>query len=479
MTDLWQLTLADAARRLRARELSPVELTEATLARAVAVDEHIGAFEALTADDALEAARRAEAEIGRGEWRGPLHGVPVTVKDIFDVAGLPTTASSRVPSGQAARADAAAVDLLRRAGAIIIGKTRTHEFAFGFTTPGTRNPWDEERIAGGSSGGAAAAVVAGAGALGLGSDTAGSIRNPAAQCGAVGLKPTFGAISRTGMIPLSRSLDHAGVIGRTVVDVAHAFAALAGYDERDPASVPVRPLDLGAALDLGVDGVRIGVPVDHLGGRIAADVAAAADDAVRILRSLGTDVRPVELPLAEHALAIGFGIILPEAAELHASDLRRYADRYTDETRMLLEAGSLIGAVDYIRATRARALLKSAWQQMFVDSDIDVIVTPTVPVTAAATSQSGYTWPDGTHEDLVAPVARATLPANLTGLPALSVPHGPDTHLPIGIQITGRPFDEATVLRVGHALQEAAGLRRPPAVLPERSHSAVRAPETR
>ena len=444
-------SIAKAAYKIKTGKLSPVELTQAYLARAKESQPKFNAFVLITADSALREAKTAEREIFEGRYRGPLHGIPVAVKDLCDMKGLPTTASSKVRRGHRARADSAVVERLRAAGAIIIGKTHTHEFALGAITPTTRNPWGKNRIPGGSSGGSGAAVAAGVCLGAIGTDTSGSIRIPASVCGTVGLKPTFGRISRFGITPESWSFDHAGPMTRHVHDAAIMLNALAGHDPRDPGSADVYAPDFLKGINRGAKGLRLGVPTNLFFDGIDSDVEAAVRQAFEHLRRQGAKLVQVSLPLSEHYRSVTDGICLPETAAYHQDMLRRRANSYTGESRTWLEAGEYVLATDYIRALRVRQLIKDAWREMF--RHIDALIAPTLPATAAKVGQGRFRWPDGTKESLVDAYVRTSCPASVTGLPAISVPCGFVDGLPVGLQIIGRPFDEALVLRVAQAYE--------------------------
>ncbi|MDV6296694.1 amidase (plasmid) [Rhodococcus pyridinivorans] len=449
---LHELTLAQVAAKIENKELSPVELLDVILARVAEIEPKISAFVTITADSARKAARLAADEIAGGHYRGPLHGVPIGLKDLFEVAGVPNTASSRVRADYIPSSDGAAVEKLTAGGAVMIGKTHTHEFAYGAITPTTRNPWDPTRTPGGSSGGTAAALAAGLIFAGMGTDTGGSIRIPAAVCGTVGLKPTYGRVSRRGVTSLSWSLDHAGPLARTVEDAAIMLNQIAGYDRADPATVDVPVPDYAAALTGDVRGLRIGVPTNFYTDNVHPEVAAAADAAVAQLAHLGAVVREVKIPMAEVIVPTEWSLLVPEASAYHQQMLRERADHYTDETRTFLEAGELVPATDYIKALRVRTLIQAAFRELF--QDIDVLIAPTVSSPALPLDDLEVTWPDGTSEGGTITYVRLSAPGNVTGLPALSVPSGfTEQGLPTGIQIIGRPFDEETVLNVGHAYE--------------------------
>lgn len=449
----FELSLAEAARAVRARELSPVELTESVLARIGAVDGRLRAYVTVAADAALAAAVRAEREISETGPRGPLHGIPMGLKDLIDAAGLPTTASSHVRAGHIADHDSQVAARLKTAGAVLLGKTHTHEFAYGLTTPQTSNAWDPSRVAGGSSGGSAVAVAAGEATFALGTDTGGSIRVPAALNGVVGLKPTYGLVSRAGVTPLSWSLDHVGPLTRSARDAALVLGATAGYDPRDPASVSRPPMDFTGGGDL--KGLRVGIPRNHYFDRVSPEVEEAVRRAIERLAELGAKLVDVEIPMARYIQATQWGLMVPEASAYHERSLRAAPDLYTPDVRILLEAGELTSAGDYLRAQRARTMMRDAWARMF--DGIDVLAAPTVPMTAAKSGQDTVEWADGTVEAVSDSYVRLSAPANITGVPALTLPVGHDhAGLPIGMQLMARPFRDATVLRVGRVYEEAA-----------------------
>jgi aspartyl-tRNA(Asn)/glutamyl-tRNA(Gln) amidotransferase subunit A len=429
---------SDVAASLRSGEVTPVDLVQAALDRADEVA-HLGVFERLDAEGALAQAERALQELTDGRDRGPLHGVPIAVKDVLAVAGLPRTGSSRALGTEPVVADSAAVAALRRAGAVVLGTTRTHELAFGFTTPGTRNPHDPARIPGGSSGGSAAAVAAGICRVALGTDTAGSVRNPASLCGVVGLKPTYGLADRGGMLPLSWSMDHVGILAASTAEARAVLAALAPDEGPGPASG-------------GQPGpLRIGVPAPR--GRIDEGVLDVTVQAMARLERSGATLVEVEFPWAEHALAAGFAIILTEAAARHGHLVRERREQLTDEVAMLLAAGQLLPAVTYAQAQRVRNLIATGWRDTFERHRLDLVAAPTLPITAPLVGAETVTWSDGAVEPLVPVVAGATIAQDLTGLPAISVPCGAVGGLPVGLTLTGRPFADRAVLDAAELLE--------------------------
>ncbi|SER34929.1 aspartyl-tRNA(Asn)/glutamyl-tRNA(Gln) amidotransferase subunit A [Lentzea xinjiangensis] len=434
-----ELTLAAASRAVASRELSPVELLDSALARLEEVEPRLNAYVAVTADRARAAARRAEREIAAGELRGPLHGMPMGLKDMIDVAGLPTSGSSRVRAGHRADADSAVAARLADAGAVLVGKTHTHEFAYGLITPQTANAHDAGRIAGGSSGGSAVAVAAGTAAFALGTDTGGSIRVPAALNGVVGLKPTYDLVPRDGVVALSWSLDHVGPLARTVEDVALVLPALTGGN---PATV-----------DGELTGLRVGVPCNYYFDHVDPEVETVVRQAIERVESLGAVLVEVELPMTRYVQAIQWGLMIPEATASHERTLRTTPELYAADVRVLLEAGELLPAGDYLRARRARTLLRREWLRVL--EEVDVLAAPAVPMTAVPVGQETVTWLDGVTESVSDAYVRLSAPANITGVPALTVPVGADrAGLPIGLQLLGRPLAESLLLRVGHACEQ-------------------------
>ncbi|MFF7312180.1 amidase family protein [Streptomyces sp. NPDC008137] len=454
----YELTLGAAADLIRARRLSPVELADSVLERVEEMEPRLGAYVTVTAERARRAALEAEQDIAAGRYRGPLHGVPMGLKDLIDAAGLATSASSRVRAGHRARTDSTVAARLSAAGAVLVGKTHTHEFAYGLTTPQTGNAWALDRVAGGSSGGSAVAVAAGTATFALGTDTGGSIRVPAALNGVVGLKPTYGLVPRHGVTPLSWSLDHVGPITRTVEDAGLVLDALAGHDPRDPASLATPPADHRPTEGTDLTGLRIGVPRTWYFDHVDAEVEAAVRNAIDRLRDLGARLVDVEIPMTRYIQATQWGLMVPEATAYHESTLRTVPELYQADVRILLEAGELMPAGDYLRAQRSRTLMRREWASML--RDVDLIAAPTLPATAVRAGQETITWADGTVEGVSDAFVRLSAPANITGVPSLSVPVGHDTEgLPIGMQLLGRPLGERLLLRVGHAYEQTRPAR--------------------
>ncbi|PHM52274.1 amidase [Xenorhabdus sp. KK7.4] len=454
MIDLKNLTISQASQAIAAQTLSPVELVDAALANIKIAEPEINAFVSVWVEEAREQAKQAEREISQGKYRGPLHGIPLALKDLFDVTGKPTTASSKVRAGHIAQSNSAVTDALHRAGAILLGKTHTHEFAFGVITPQTRNPLDTRRIVGGSSGGSAAAVAYGGVLAAMGTDTGGSIRIPAALCGIVGFKPTYGLVSCYGVTPLAWSLDHAGPMTRTVEDAGLVLQALTGFDERDPASRQVPDTNYADFSKQEIKGLRIGIPQNYYFDQVAESVIAAVKQTAERLKQQGAEVTTVNIPLTDYLMPTQWGITVAEAASIHSRTLRKSASLYGDDVRTFFETGQLLPAGDYLKAQRARRMICQQWNALF--NDIDILLTPTVPETAALVGQESFIWSDNSEENVTNAYLRLCIPANITGLPALTLPVAKDKQgLPIGIQVIGRAMDDATVLRVGHAIEMA------------------------
>jgi aspartyl-tRNA(Asn)/glutamyl-tRNA(Gln) amidotransferase subunit A len=449
MNDVDDLT--SLAARIADGDVSPADVMDSLLARIGALDTDVLAYVCINPEARAQAGQCAE-EIARGRRRGPLHGVPVAVKDNYLTADMPTTAGSEAPGYAFPYEDSAAVARLRAAGAVLIGKTRTHEFAWGTETPPTRNPWDLSRIPGGSSGGSGAALAAGLAYGALGSDTGGSIRIPASLCGVVGLKPTFGRVSRTGIVPHSWSLDHAGPLALSVRDAALLLNVLAGFDARDPGSADVPVPDFTAQLDAGIAGMRIGVCRNHFFGANEVDVEVRVEQAIADLAALGAQIVEFEIPNLQYGLGAIYAIELASSSAYHDRGLQRRATvAMSDDVRTLVEIGRMVTAADYLKAEQLRTLLIEDFNKVF--DSVDVIVTPASPVTAWHRGQASVVT-GGLEESPLAASWRLTYPFNLTGLPALSLPCGFDAReLPIGLQIAGKPFDEATVLRVAQAYE--------------------------
>jgi aspartyl-tRNA(Asn)/glutamyl-tRNA(Gln) amidotransferase subunit A len=446
--DLPYLTIAEAGMRFRSGALRPEALLEALLARIDALDGSVGAWVCVWRAEALAAARTAAEELADGRDRGPLHGIPIGVKDLFDVAGQPTLAGApELFAEHRATRDAAVVTRLREAGAVLLGKTQTHPLAMGTLTPTTRNPWDPERIPGGSSGGSAAALAAGMCLGALGSDTGGSIRLPAALCGVTGFKPTYGRVSRRGVQPLAWTLDHIGPLARSVEDAGLLLQALAGYDAADPRSVDAPVPDYRSRNAAGVRGLRIG----RLQGRFADDLHPAYPPAMAAaaatLEHLGARLSAVDLPHADEAPALREIILPAEAATIHHARFLAQPHLFHPTVAPRLAVGTRIPATSYLQAQRLREAMRVACLALF--SHVDLLLAPTdrqpAPLVRSET---------GASTDL-------TSPFNLTGFPVLALPCGfTDEGLPLGMQLVAAPWAEETLVGAGYAYQEATDWHR-------------------
>jgi aspartyl-tRNA(Asn)/glutamyl-tRNA(Gln) amidotransferase subunit A len=453
-------SIEQTAKLLRARKFSPVALVEAALARAERLQPRLNAFITLLADKARRDARRAEREIVHGRWRGPLHGIPISLKDNFWTRGVRTTAGSKILADFIPTMDSTAARRLARAGAILIGKTNLHEFAYGVTTENphygaAHNPWALDRTPGGSSGGSAAAVAAGVGFASLGTDTGGSVRIPAALCGIVGLKPTYGRVSCWGVIPLSRSLDHVGPLARSVADVAILLDAIAGRDSRDPAAKGPPAPDYRHGLERRPKRLRLGRPRDYFFEHLDPEVRAAVAAAARKLERLGARVEEVSLPHVAGSLELATQIALFEAAQFHFGEgyFPARAMEYGEDVRQRLEQGMATREADY-RSALAR---RDAERQDFLAAfeRVDAILVPAVPIPAPRIGAKSVRI-GGKEETVRAALVRLNRPANSCGLPAISVPCGfTRAGLPMGLQLIGKPWDELRLLQIAHAYEQA------------------------
>lgn len=452
-TDLAWLGVAEAAELLRTKKLSPVEYAKALIARAEKHDKNYNAYLRQTPDIALEDARRAEDEIMQGRYRGPWHGVPYGLKDIVDYSGLPTTAHSKILQDNVAKADAVVTQKLRAAGGVFMGKLSTHEFAtggpsFDLPWPPARNPWNRDHFCGGSSSGSGTATAAGFLPAAIGTDTGGSVRNPASMCGVVGMKGTYGLVSRRGVVPLSFSLDHVGTLTRTVRDNAMMLDLIAGYDAQDPASANYATGGYTAQLGRDIKGLRIGVLRHFYTKDIKADaeVAASIEAAVQKLAELGAIISEVSTAPLNTYLACNRVILLSEAFAVHEKWMQERPQDYGQLARERLMGGAFVRAADYVNATRLRRKLTSEFHTLF--DQVDVIVTTSSmdpPCRIDDDKAIEYTYG-----------RQSRAPFNLTGSPGLSVPTGfTQSGLPLGLQLVGKPFSEALLYRVAYAYEQA------------------------
>lgn len=464
MTDEpWRLPIERLAPMLRDGRLDPVSLFDAYAERIARLDGRLGAYVAL-AEGGRAAAEAAWAELRAGRDRGPLHGVPVAVKDNYATADMPTTAGSATAAFP--RVDAPSIARLREAGAVLIGKTRMHEFAWGMETPPARNPWGLARTPGGSSGGSGTAVAAGLASAALGSDTGGSIRIPAALCGCVGYKPSFGLIGRGGIAPHSWSLDTAGPLAASVRDAAWIAAAMSGPDPSDPGCAGETLAPDAATMGAGAAGMTVGVCRNHFFEALEEDVAAAVEARIEALAAAGA--RVVEFTLPELAFGLGaiFAIELASSTSWHARRIDSGATAaMAPDVALLVEMGRMVTGPDYLHAERFRRVLCERVAQVF--GEVDVIVGPTAPLTAWPTGETQVTL-GGKTESALAASWRFTYPWNLVGAPAVSVPCGLDRRgLPIGFQVAAAPFDDTAALRAAAAVEAQMGGPAPKADITE------------
>ncbi|PYN26754.1 MAG: Asp-tRNA(Asn)/Glu-tRNA(Gln) amidotransferase subunit GatA [Candidatus Rokuibacteriota bacterium] len=456
--ELCWLSMADLGRMIATKEVSPVEVVRAHLDRISALDARLRAFITVCADSALQSARASEADLMAGKVAGPLHGVPWAPKDLYSTKGVRTTGGSKILGDSVPAADATVVARLGAAGAIVLGKLNMHEFAYGpeglnAHYGDARNPWDARahRITGGSSSGSGAAVAAGLAPGSLGSDTGGSIRIPASLCGITGLKPTYGRVSRAGVLPLAWSMDHVGPMTRTARDCALMLNAIAGYDPADPTTSVLPVPDYTAALRGDVKGLRVGLLCAHFTDVATAEVRAAVEAAAEQLERAGAILDEVNLAGVLHVAAASSAIVASEALAYHAGWMRARPQDYQPDVRERLRMGAFVSGAHYVRAQQLRALVRSEIDDALAKRD--VLLAPATPIPAPVLGERETTLGDGTS-DVRAALIRLTRPFNYSGHPAAAAPCGFTAGgLPIGLQIVGRPFDEATVLRVVDAYQ--------------------------
>ena len=449
-------TIHELAPRLRRREVSPVELTRACLERIEKLNPTLNAFITVTAESALAEAHAAETEIARGEWRGPLHGIPIALKDLIDTADTRTTAASALYQNRVPTEDAEVVRRLRQAGAVLLGKNNLHEFAYGGSSLVSlfgeiRNPRNVAHIAGGSSGGSAAAVAAGLCYAAIGTDTAGSVREPAALCGCVGIKPSYGRVSCRGVIPLAWSLDHVGPLAATVGDAAAVLQAIAGYDAFDTNSCDVVVADYvsssSSALGDGTKTLRVGIPWDYFYNDLDDEVRAAVDEALGVIKTLVAEFREIEIAIPRDRVVQN-----AESYAVHADHVARTPELYQPETLRRIRFGENISAAEYIRWRRELDGERRRAHDLF--AEVDLLVTPTTPIPAPDIAELKKNSEALRPAELV--LLRNTRPFNVWGLPAISVPCGfSKSGLPIGLQIAGPRWREDLVLRLARAYEAA------------------------
>jgi len=464
--EICYLGAGELSRLIQKREISPVEIVKAHLNRIESLEPILNSFITLLADQAMEAARQAEKEIQAGRYRGPLHGIPLGLKDLFYTKGIRTTSGSKIFDTFIPNVDGTVVTKLKEAGTLLLGKLNMHPFAYGPTGENQEyghmhNPWNPELITGGSSGGSGSAAASGQCTLTMGSDTGGSVRIPAALCGLVGLKPTYGRVSRYGLTPLAWSQDHVGPMARSVKDCALAMNAIAGYDPNDPTSMDAPVPDYSRTLTGEIRGLRIGVPKEYFEIPIDSQVKEQFWKAMGRLGELGAVISEVSWPMFHDSMAIASTIQMSEATAYHSDLIKAHGPRIYPPVRLRLEAGFFISAIDYIQAQRARTLFYHQSLRLF--EKVDLLAGPTVPVTAFKIGLDKVKVGQA-NVGAISLLTQYTRPFNLNGFPAITLPCGfSDDGLPIGLQLAGRPFEEEMVLRLAHAYEASTDwhLRRP------------------
>lgn len=461
--ELALMTIAQLHPLLEAKQISPVELTESVLRRVEQYDGIINSYISKTPEDALAAARQAEKDIQAGNYKGKLHGIPLALKDIFDFENETVTIGSKIHGNYVPDQDATVVKHLKQAGAFFTGKLNLHEYACGGTTNNEhygpcRNPWNTNKIPGGSSGGSAAAVAANLTFASLGTDTAGSIRIPSAACGTIGLKPTFGLVSKHGCFPLAWSLDHIGPITKCVEDAAIMLDAIAGYDPKDPNSVAAPKVSYHEQLNADIRGKVIGIEEDFYFHLVDDQIAREVKNSIQKLEQLGARIEIVKIPHLKYTTFAEFVTFASEAGVIHRENIRKRPEDFGTDVRMILRASTMISSADYLQAQQIRLLLKEDFLKAFQKAD--VIVAPTLPL---KTPDIGQQWKDinGTPRNVDEDILRLTCPANLAGLPAISVPCGFADGMPVGLQIMGKAFAELEILNVAYAFEQVQPFPQP------------------
>ena len=465
--DLCYLSAGQLSRLIKNREVSPVEVIKAHLARIDALESTLNSFITLLPDQAMEDARKAEQEIQIGRYRGPLHGIPFGLKDLFYVKGIRNTSGSKIFDNYLPNFDSTIASKLKEAGAILLGKLNLHQFAYGATGENPdyghmHNPWNPACITGGSSGGSASAAGSGQCTLTAGTDTGGSIRIPSALCGLAGLKPTYGRLSRYGITVLSWSQDHPGPMARTVEDCALAMNAVAGYDPNDPTSANVSVPDYTKTLTGNIKSLRVGVAKEFFEDSIDPQVEEAVRKAIELLSELGANVHEVSWPMYHRSQAISSTILMAEATTYHKKLIQKHGFQLDSAVRLRLEAGFFVSGVDYIQAQRGRTLFYRQSRDLL--KQVDILAGPTVPIAACKIGTTEVRL-GNTTMGVIPALTQYTRPFNLNGFPAITVPCGfSKDGLPIGLQLAGKPFDEETLLRVAHVYEQATEWhkRRPP-----------------
>jgi aspartyl-tRNA(Asn)/glutamyl-tRNA(Gln) amidotransferase subunit A len=466
-SELPGLSIAAAAKLIRRGEVSPAELLESSLQAIGQHNSTLRAFISVNEESAKKAAAAAELMLSAGYDLGPLHGIPLGIKDNIGIRGERTTAGSRILEDWHPDKDATVIAKLKQAGAVFVGKTNMHEFAWGGTSANphyghVRNPWDTGKFPAGSSGGSGAAVAAGLCYGALGTDTGGSIRLPSAINGVVGLRPTYGRVSNSGIVPLAWTMDTAGPMTRTVEDCALVFNAIAGSDPTDPATASVPVDDYLSRMNVGVRGLRIGIVPRYFFSHIQSDVKRAVEQALKTFEELGAHLVEVDVKHIEGNISAQLTIESAEPSTYHQKSLRERPGDFGEDVRTLLEVGEMLLATHYLQAQRYRSVLRNEFLEAF--KRVDVFICPTLPFTATALGETSVVIENGVEEDMLSAIMQFTGVASLTGLPSLNVPCGFDSGgLPVGMQIIGAPFTESHLFSVGHAFQCATDFhtRRP------------------
>lgn len=452
---LAEKSIGELAPLLESKEVSPVEVTEAVLKQVETYNEQTNAYIRVDAEDAQTSAKIAESEIMKGNYKGKLHGIPMALKDIFYVKDKVVTMGSKIHKDFIPGYSATVVEKLTEAGVIFTGTLNMHEYAWGGTNNNPhfgpcRNPWDLEKIPGGSSGGSGAAVAADMTIASLGTDTGGSIRIPSAVCGIVGLKPTHGRVSKHGVFPLSWSLDHAGPMTKTVTDAAILLECIAGFDPKDPTTIdkPLASYTTGLSEDL--KGMVIGVEEDFYLTNLQPGVQELFDKAIDTLKTLGAEIKPIKIPSLKNAHYAEMITVLAEASAIHHTNLKSRPEDFGKDVRLSLELGELPSAVEYVQAQQIRYKIKQEFQEIF--QTVDTILAPTLPFTAPKIGQE-ITIINNQELKVSDELIRLQSPANLTGLPSISVPCGLSENMPVGIQFIGNAFDEHMIIKAAYAFE--------------------------
>ena len=459
------LTIAQAAAQIARREVSSRELVDAVLERIEETEPRVHAYATVMAQSARREASRIDADLARGVWAGPLAGIPIAFKDLVYTSNAPTEAGSKMLEGWVPEYDATVIRRLQCAGAVVIGKTHTHEFAYGVNIPPTRNPWRLDCYPGGSSAGSGVSVAVRSAFGAIGTDGGGSIRCPASVNSIVGLKPTNGLVSRRGVVPMSATFDTVGPLTRTVLDNALLLTAMAGHDGADPISLDLPVRDFTFGIGEGVRGIRLGIDRDFFfSSRLTDNVRRAAQDALDFYAAQGAEIIEVTIPELFKVVSIAMPVILADTTAYHRTWLREWPERYESPTRVLIELGELIPATHYVAAQRARRYLRERVRETFGANRLDALFAPTLPGPTVPVEDLGLNLTDGTGESVGSSYFRSCVMANTVGIPAISFPGGfTADDLPIGLALFGKPLDEGTLFRIAHTYETAyPWYQRPP-----------------